>query len=231
MNGYDLTRNWYNFKFENISKVKSVHSDLYFYTVDLWNRLGQKKEFGLPTSVTMESLGIGSYNTYKKILQDLIDFGFLKLIKESKNQYQSKIVALSKIDKALDKALDKAHNKALDKATDSIDKQRTKNKEIDSSESKIDFDSFLIFFNKCFGKKARVYPKGVKEKYNLRLKEGFTKEDFKNTILNLKENTFAKENNYGYVTLEYISKPKTLEMFSHIPSVQNNVVHTNIELN
>ena len=83
-----------------------------------------------------------------------------------------------------------------------------------SKEANIDFDSFLIFFNKCFDKKARVYPKGVKEKYNLRLKE-----------------TFAKEKKYGYVTLEYISRPKTLEMFSHIPSVQNNVVHTNIELN
>lgn len=120
MNGYDLTRCWYNFKFDNPKKVKSVHSDLFFYIIDLWNRLGQKKEFGLPTSVTMESLGIGSYNTFKKTLDDLFDFGFIKLVSDSKNQHQSKVIAISKIDKATDKALDKATIKASDKATDTI---------------------------------------------------------------------------------------------------------------
>jgi hypothetical protein len=126
MNGYNLIRDWYNFKFENPSKVKASHSDFYCYLIDRWNRLGQKQEFGLPTSVTMEALGIGSYNTYKKTLQDLIDFGFIKLVAESKNQHQSKVVALSKNDKAPDKTLDEATNKAPDKATDTITKQMNK---------------------------------------------------------------------------------------------------------
>jgi hypothetical protein len=129
MNGYDLTRAWYNFKFDNPDKVKHIHSDFYFYLVDQWNRLGQKATFGLPTSVTMEALQIGSYNTYKKALYDLVEFGFVKIVCESKNQHQSKIVALSKIDKATDKALDKATikatDKALDKATDTIIEQET----------------------------------------------------------------------------------------------------------
>ena len=119
MNGYNLLRAWYNFKFDNPSKAKAIHSDMYCYLIDLWNRLGQKSEFGLPTSVTMEALGIGSYNTYKKTLNDLIEFGFIMLVVESKNQHQSKIVALSNIDKATDKPLDKAHIKA----TDTINKQ------------------------------------------------------------------------------------------------------------
>ena len=126
MNGYNLIRDWYNYKFENPSRVKASHSDFYCYLIDRWNRLGQKNEFGLPTSVTMEALGIGSYNSYKKTLQDLIDFGFIKLVTESKNQYQSKVIALSKNDKASDKALDEAHNKAPDKATDTIYKQKNK---------------------------------------------------------------------------------------------------------
>ena len=126
MNGYNLIRDWYNFKFENPSRVKASHSDFYCYLIDRWNRLGQKQEFGLPTSVTMEALGIGSYNTYKKTLQDLIDFGFIKLVAESKNQHQSKVIALSKNDKASDKALDEATNKAPDKAPDTITKQMNK---------------------------------------------------------------------------------------------------------
>ena len=116
MNGYNLSRDFYSFKFLNPEKVKAVHSDLYHYIIDLWNRLGQKEKFGLPTSITMECLGIGSYNTYKKALSDLVDFGFLIIILESKNQHQSKIIAISKNDEASDKALDKATIKATSKA-------------------------------------------------------------------------------------------------------------------
>jgi len=133
MNGYKLTRDWFAFKYENIGVCKASHTDMYLYIVDLWNRLGQKKTFGLPTSITMEVLGIGSYNTYKKTFQDLIDFGFIREVKKSKNQHQSRIIALSIYDKALDKALDKASIKALDKAPDIIIEQDNKeqlNKEL-----------------------------------------------------------------------------------------------------
>lgn len=126
MNGYNLLRDWYNYKFSHPSKVKAIHSDMYCYLIDLWNRLGQKDEFGLPTQITMEALGIGSYNTYKKTFDDLIEFGFVKLITDSKNQHQSRIVALSKNDKASDEAPDKALDKAHIKATDTIYKQETK---------------------------------------------------------------------------------------------------------
>jgi len=149
MNGYNLLRDWYNFKFANPSKAKANHSDMYCYLIDRWNRLGQKHEFGLPTSVTMESLGIGSYNTYKKTLNDLIDFGFITMISESKNQHQSKIIALSKNDKATDKALDEANNKATDKATDTIIKQKNNR----TKERKLLFDKFLVMYGKSTDKK------------------------------------------------------------------------------
>ena len=100
MNGYKLTRNWFDYKFENPSKVRAIHTDFYIYLVDQWNRLGKKDEFGLPTSYTMECLGIGSYNTYKKTLSDLVNFGFVKIVKDSKNQHISKIIALSKYDRS-----------------------------------------------------------------------------------------------------------------------------------
>lgn len=159
MNGYDLSRDFFAFKFENTNKIKANHTELYFYIIDLWNRLGQKKDFGLPTSVTMECLGIGSYNTYKKTLNDLIEFGFIILISDSKNQYQSKVIAISNFDKALDKALDKATikalDKALDKATDSIDKQYNNitNKQINNiEERKLKFADTIKPFIDLYGK-------------------------------------------------------------------------------
>jgi UDP-N-acetyl-D-mannosaminuronate dehydrogenase len=151
INGYSLIREWYNFKFENPSKCKSVHSDFYCYIIDLWNRLGQKKEFGLPTSVTMECLGIGSYNTYKNTLNDLVNFGFIKIVSDAKNQHQSKVIAISKNDKASDKALDKANIKAIDKAgikaTDTIIEQVNK-----GTKKQIIIPSFEEFFEYCKSK-------------------------------------------------------------------------------
>ena len=149
MNGYILIRDWYNFKFANPSKAKAIHSDMYCYLVDLWNRLGQKPEFGLPTSVAMESLGIGSYNTYKKTLNDLIEFGFIRIVADSKNQHQSKIVALSKNDKASDKALDEATIKATDKPTDTIIEQKNK---VTIEERKLRFADTLKPFLNTYGK-------------------------------------------------------------------------------
>lgn len=126
MNGYQLTRQWYNFKFENPDIVRHIHSDMYFYIVDLWNRLGQKEKMGLPTAMTMDALNIGSYNTYKKVLLDLIKWGFILEIKKSRNQYQSRVIALSITDEATDKPLDKAHAKAIDEPTDTIIEQENK---------------------------------------------------------------------------------------------------------
>ena len=108
MNGYELTRQWFDFRFENPSRCRSIHTELYLFIVDKWNRLGQRDEVGMPTSFTMEALGIGSYKTYSQALQDLIEFGFIKEIRISTNQHQSRIVALVKFAKATTKALSKA---------------------------------------------------------------------------------------------------------------------------
>ena len=108
MNGYDLSRNFVNFSFENPSKIKPNHYALYFFAIEHCNRLGWKKEYGLPTTMTMEAIGIKSYNTYIKTFNELVDYGFFNLIERSKNQYSANIIELSNNDKALDKALDKA---------------------------------------------------------------------------------------------------------------------------
>lgn len=198
MNGYNLIRDWYNFKFENPSRVKAIHSDFYCYLIDRWNRLGQKQEFGLPTSVTMEALGIGSYNTYKKTLQDLIDFGFIKLVTESKNQHQSKVIALSKNDKASNKALDEAHNKAHDEAPDTIDKQ--KNKRTNEYADAISIEKFLLWFNDMKLKYKKVEGKfktlSKTDLNNLKsLKAlGYTAEDFEHAYKIMIDSEWVKIN-------------------------------------
>lgn len=108
MNSYDLSRSWFNFAFENPEKVKPNHTALYFFAIEHCNRLGWKDKFGLPTTMAKDAIGIKSYNTYINTLNDLVDWGFLKLITRSKNQYSANVVALSKFNKAHNKALDRA---------------------------------------------------------------------------------------------------------------------------
>lgn len=140
MNSYDLSRAWFDWCFENTEKISPNHTALYFFCIEQCNRLGWKEKFGLPTEVAKEAIGIRSYNTYINTLNDLVEFGFIKLIEKSKNQFTSNIIALSKINKANDKALDKAlikqrtkqpskPDETTEQSIDSINKQLTTNKE------------------------------------------------------------------------------------------------------
>ena len=56
MDIYTLNRNFVDFSFENPSKIKPNHYALYFFSIEHCNRLGWKKEFGLPTTMTIQHL-------------------------------------------------------------------------------------------------------------------------------------------------------------------------------
>lgn len=122
MNGYTLTRAWFDFCFENPEKIKPNHHAIYLYAVDLNNRLGWKEKFRLPTNCTMEVSGIKNHRTYKSSLDDLISWGFINLIQKSKNQFTANVIALGKNTKATSNALDKAIQ-LQDKSTETVDKQ------------------------------------------------------------------------------------------------------------
>ena len=149
MNGYELSRNWFDWCFENPEKIKPNHTALYFFAVEHCNRLGWKKKYGMPTTMAMEAIGIKSYNTYINTLNDLVDWGFIEMIQRSKNQYSANIVALSNFDKALDKALDKAfikHTSKQSESIDSIDKQET-SKQINNEQKPPSLEEVISYFD------------------------------------------------------------------------------------
>lgn len=129
MNTFNLSREFFKWCFENSRKITPSHIAIYFFIIDLNNRLGWKKEIGLPSEHCMETLGIKKHQTFLKYLNELAEFGFIKIVQKSKNQYTSNIIsinsAMPKNGKALDKALGIAEvkhevNQGLDKV--SIDK-------------------------------------------------------------------------------------------------------------
>jgi hypothetical protein len=155
MNSYELSRYFYDWSFNNPEKVKPIHSAIYFFAIEHCNRLGWKEKFGLPSQMVMEAIGVKNWRTYSQGFNDLIDFGFLKLIEKSTNQYSSNIIAIVKNTKAHTKALDKAlqkHSTKQGQSIVSIDKQGTIEQGI--IEQAIDlFESFWNAYNKKVGKK------------------------------------------------------------------------------
>jgi hypothetical protein len=128
MDIYSLSRNFWDYAYENPEFIKPNHCALYFFCVEHCNRLGWKEKFALPSSMAMEAIGIKSHNTYTKTLNDLVEVGLIKMVQKSKNQYSANFIALSKFNKAHGKALDKAlvkHNAKQRESTiqsiDSID--------------------------------------------------------------------------------------------------------------
>ncbi|WP_289024106.1 hypothetical protein [uncultured Salegentibacter sp.] len=108
MSGYEFSRAWFDFSFNHPNKVKPVHTAIYFFAIERCNRLGWKENFGFPTDLAMEALGIKNYKTYICALEDLVDWNFIQWIQKSKNQYTANVIALVKITKAPPEALDKA---------------------------------------------------------------------------------------------------------------------------
>ena len=132
MNGYELSRGFCDWAFENPHKIKPIHYAIYFFSIEHCNRLGWKRSFGLPSQMVMEAIGVKNWRTYSAGLNDLVDFGFVEMLERSKNQYSSNIIAIVNFTKAPTKALDKAlqkhstkHSTKQGQSIVSIDKQET----------------------------------------------------------------------------------------------------------
>lgn len=159
MNGYELSRNWFDWCFENPEKINPNHTAIYFFAIEHCNRMGWKNKFGFPSQMTMDALGIKKHQTYIKYFRDLVDWGFIILIQESKNQYSANIIslnnAMTKNGKALDKALIKhaaKQTESIGQSNSSIDKQ-TNNITINNiEERKLKFASTLEPFKLKYGR-------------------------------------------------------------------------------
>lgn len=111
-----------------------------------------------------EAIGIKSYTTYIKTLNDLVRWEFVLMVQKSKNQYSANIIALPDFNKADAKALDKAFIKHLSKQSEStyqsigsIDKQETIQQ--DNKKQNVLFGDFWNLYDKKIGDtfKLEVY--------------------------------------------------------------------------
>jgi len=212
LNSYELSRNFINFAFDNPEKISPNHYAIYFFAIEHCNRLGWKTKFGFPTMMACDAVGIKKPQTFIKYFNDLEDWGFIKVVERSKNQYSANIISLisatPKKGEAMDKAMVK-HAASKGQSNSPINKQ-VNNITI---EQEIDSSKLLTLFNSLLGKQAKVVNAKTKTQIKQRLKEGYTKEDIVNAIRNASKDPFHIESNYKYLTLEFLTKPEKLDRF------------------
>ena len=168
MDIYSLSRNFWDYAFENPEKISPNHSAIYFFAIEHCNRLGWKQKFGFPSQMTMDAIGIKKHQTYIRYFEDLCEWGFFNLIQKSKNQYSANIISLTtgmpKNGKALDKAIIKhtaKQTQSNSQSNSSIDIPIYKdtNIQIDNNTSCLTFESFWELYDK------KVDSKKCKDKF------------------------------------------------------------------
>jgi uncharacterized phage protein (TIGR02220 family) len=88
----------------------------------------------------------------------------------------------------------------------------------------IDYDYLLKYINETLGRSFKVVNDKVKTKYKSLFKQGYTKAQIKEAIDNVKNNQYHKDSNYTYCTLEFFSRPETIDKYSSVTKVQDNEV-------
>jgi len=78
---------------------------------------------------------------------------------------------------------------------------------------KIDYEALLQFINVTFNRKFQVFNDKVKSKYSSLLKQGYTKNQVMNAIINCKSNQYHKEKNYQYCTPEFFSRTDVIDKY------------------
>ena len=154
MTSYELSRNYFDWCFENPEKISPNHTAIYFFAIEHCNRLGWRDKFGFPTQMAMDAIGIKKNQTYTRYLNELVDFGFIKMVQKSTNQYSANIISLisakPKNGKALDEAIVKhgaKQTESMGQSNSTIDKPITNNN-ITNNTIDLYFDKFWNIYDK-----------------------------------------------------------------------------------
>lgn len=227
INGYELSRRWFDFCFENPEKISPNHSAIYFFAIEHCNRLGWKEKFGFPTQMTMDAIGIKKHQTYIRYFNDLVGWGFITMLQKSTNQYSANIISLkcacTKNSKALDKAFMNHAARQTEKqvadngqSNSSIDKptKPTKpiepTKPVDPPELNLE-DEIFICFNQVLKKHIPTANEVKKTEQRIknirgRLRDGYKAEDFKK-VFEFKFKQWMGGDYQQYLTIDTLTRP------------------------
>ena len=98
MNGYDLSRAFFDWASKNPEKNKPAVGVLFFWIIEKANRQHWENKIILPSSEGIHMIGVRSYPTFIKALEILEKCGFISFLERSKNQFTTNIIALKSVE-------------------------------------------------------------------------------------------------------------------------------------
>lgn len=93
INGYNLSRKFWDYASEN-EGINPNHCALYFFIIELFNRSKWREVISFDSFSIMSVIGIKSYKTFVKTLNELSDLGLIQIVNKSTNQYTENKIAL-----------------------------------------------------------------------------------------------------------------------------------------
>jgi predicted transcriptional regulator len=97
---FEYFNGFWNWALNNPEKNNPTATAIYFYILNVANELRWKESFGLSSTQIISAVGVSNYKTYKKNLDVLVENGLIKIVVQSKNQYQCNIFGLVKFTEA-----------------------------------------------------------------------------------------------------------------------------------
>jgi hypothetical protein len=97
---FEYFNGFWNWALNNPEKNNPTATAIYFYILNVANELRWKESFGLSSTQIISAVGVSNYKTYKKNLDILVENGLIKIVVQSKNQYQCNIFGLVKFTEA-----------------------------------------------------------------------------------------------------------------------------------
>lgn len=80
----------------------------------------------------------------------------------------------------------------------------------------VNWSKLLDQFNFITGKKIRVLSDKAKRQIKARLKDGYTKDDIVNAIVNCFNDSYHRDTGYKYLTPEFISRSDKMEKYANV---------------
>lgn len=188
-------------------EAKFTQSDSGWYNEKLNLVINDRKDFSNKQSIN------GSVGAFWKKVKGLLSAKEYVKVKEhytskTNEEIYSEIVEHDLKDEAKLKAMLQAMLKHLGNAI--------VNKDIDI----INWEKLILQFNDMMNKKTKAINESVKASFKARLKEGYTKEDIVLTLENICKDEFHINNGFLHVTLEYVSRQKTIDKYINFKAVK-----------
>lgn len=114
MSGYELSRQWFDFLFENPDLTNVSQTALYMWLIELNNRKGFSEKFVFNSDEACSYTGIKDRKTVWSALNKLSEYGFVTIVKKATNQNQVTTISIInnkvKSKGCLDKAIRLSNN-------------------------------------------------------------------------------------------------------------------------